>query len=556
MLLAVIPDETNSNMMPYSKHLHHQEPSTSTRNHAQTQQEPHIDILTTSDDLRHNWLQQGILQLLLSSNTGESVSTTTTSSSPSFLDQQTVSNVPLAPSALTFPLLLQNQARAANSTATLQISSRDDDNSSYHIEQLLSHSHSIPIQLHPSLLILQQPLTLQQQQQQSAQQQLQLQHQQSLHQQQQSVQQQQLLLRQQVHSLQQLLQSFEQQNSHLMQEQVSNPLHSLSHASITGAMPSLLSSSTSPSRHQLPHNISATMQNAWQRLLDQASNPVTISNIIQQQDQQRQPEHQHSHLLHHLQKQQHERQQLQEKEQQQQVQQQFQHQVQHQVQQQLQQQQPLLVPLSNLLQTANMLSMLTSQAGGNAVIHSDQQAQQRADNAFSSATTATTFECNTTMNTSIPGTGERTGRPSITLYLQCDDESLSEYQCLARKQIEIFESNNEDVESTTQGRNRPIVSGQVGIRCRHCKGLSSKDRARGAIYYPSTLNGIYQAAQNMAGRHLCEDCQQIPDSIRQDLVKLRDHKSSAGGGKKYWTTAARVLGVYEDETGCLRFDPG
>ncbi|KAL7562784.1 hypothetical protein ACA910_020896 [Epithemia clementina (nom. ined.)] len=145
-----------------------------------------------------------------------------------------------------------------------------------------------------------------------------------------------------------------------------------------------------------------------------------------------------------------------------------------------------------------------------------------------------------------------TGRPPIVLYMTCDDDALSEYQCLVRKNIELFEANFQDIESNAQGRNRPIVLGQVGIQCRHCTSLAPKHRARGAVYYPAKLEGLYQAAQNQANGHLAEYCNHIPPAIRQELLRLKDRKSSAGGGKKYWADGVRVLGVYEDANG-LRF---
>jgi hypothetical protein len=145
------------------------------------------------------------------------------------------------------------------------------------------------------------------------------------------------------------------------------------------------------------------------------------------------------------------------------------------------------------------------------------------------------------------------GRPPIQLYISCDDDSLSEYQCLVRKHIELFEAKVEDVESNAQGRNRPIVLGQVGIRCRHCTMLPPRHRSRGAIYYPAKLQGIYQAAQNLAVAHLGEHCQNVPDDVRATLGRLRERKSSAGGGKRYWANGVRVLGVYEDRDG-LRFE--
>ena len=149
--------------------------------------------------------------------------------------------------------------------------------------------------------------------------------------------------------------------------------------------------------------------------------------------------------------------------------------------------------------------------------------------------------------------GGLTGRSPIPLYISCDDDSLSEYQCLVRKQIELFEATEEDVESNAQGRNRPIVLGQVGIRCRHCTTLPPKQRSRGAIYYPSKLPGIYQAAQNLAVAHLGEHCQHVPDDLRATLSQLRERKSAAGCGKRYWANGVSVLGVFEDRDG-LRFE--
>jgi hypothetical protein len=48
------------------------------------------------------------------------------------------------------------------------------------------------------------------------------------------------------------------------------------------------------------------------------------------------------------------------------------------------------------------------------------------------------------------------GRPSIIIYMDCDDESLSDYQCILRKQIELFEATAEDVQWNAQGRNKAV----------------------------------------------------------------------------------------------------
>lgn len=139
------------------------------------------------------------------------------------------------------------------------------------------------------------------------------------------------------------------------------------------------------------------------------------------------------------------------------------------------------------------------------------------------------------------------GRQPIHLYMSCDDEDLSPYQCLVRKQIELFEAEEVDAETNARGRNRPIVVGQVGIRCKHCKELPPRKRARAAIYYPSKLDRLYQAGQTMASVHLGQHCNHIPPHIRAELARLRESKSAALGGKKYWSDGARALGVTEDD---------
>jgi hypothetical protein len=143
------------------------------------------------------------------------------------------------------------------------------------------------------------------------------------------------------------------------------------------------------------------------------------------------------------------------------------------------------------------------------------------------------------------------GRPPNILYLSCDPDNLNPYQVVVRRNIEIFEAQEIDVESGAQGRNRPVVLGQVGIRCRFCSHVPPKERTRGAMYYPSKLLGVYQAAQNLATTHLCESCTHVPSELRAELCRLRDQKSSAGG-KVHWAKTMEALSVHEDEHG-LRY---
>jgi hypothetical protein len=134
-----------------------------------------------------------------------------------------------------------------------------------------------------------------------------------------------------------------------------------------------------------------------------------------------------------------------------------------------------------------------------------------------------------------------------------DELCLSKFQCLARKQIEMFEATKEDVQGGARGRNNPIVLGQVGIRCRHCAILPQQARTRGAMYYPTKYDRVYQTAVNMAAIHLCKHCAHIPKEIRDEMISLKEQKSVAGwGGKDYWASGVRMLGIVETNEG-LRF---
>ncbi len=78
---------------------------------------------------------------------------------------------------------------------------------------------------------------------------------------------------------------------------------------------------------------------------------------------------------------------------------------------------------------------------------------------------------------------------SMVLYVDGDEHYLTEYQCLLRKQLEVFEAGPHDIRGSTQGRNVPILLGQVGLRCRHCANLPLAARTKGAVYYSQTVEG-------------------------------------------------------------------
>lgn len=56
----------------------------------------------------------------------------------------------------------------------------------------------------------------------------------------------------------------------------------------------------------------------------------------------------------------------------------------------------------------------------------------------------------------------------------------------------------------------------------------------------------------MSKNHLDNHCISIPAETRRELLKLKDSKRRAGGGKAYWADSAEALGIFEDQYG-LRF---
>ena len=124
---------------------------------------------------------------------------------------------------------------------------------------------------------------------------------------------------------------------------------------------------------------------------------------------------------------------------------------------------------------------------------------------------------------------------------------------MARQQIELFEATEDDVAAGARGRNVPIKLGQVGIRCRHCASVSPLSKKRAAVYFPTKLDRVYQTAVNMATLHLCHHCTHIPSTIRVELQRLKDQKSTSGGGKRYVAVEVRRHGVIETLEDGLRF---
>ena len=148
----------------------------------------------------------------------------------------------------------------------------------------------------------------------------------------------------------------------------------------------------------------------------------------------------------------------------------------------------------------------------------------------------------------------RTYRPPICLSIPTDAGTLSPYQCFLRQQIECFEATSDDVNAKAQGRNTPIVIGQIGIRCVHCAKMPFHERISGSSFYSQSLAGIYQIAQNMYKTHFLARCSEIPEPVRATLARLQQDLKRGSGGKSYWKSAGEQLGIFEED-GVLKFSP-
>jgi hypothetical protein len=134
-----------------------------------------------------------------------------------------------------------------------------------------------------------------------------------------------------------------------------------------------------------------------------------------------------------------------------------------------------------------------------------------------------------------------------------DEIVLTTFQVYLRRHIEVFAATQEDVSSRVRGRHKRVLLHQVGIRCRHCAPVPANQRSKGAVYFPASTMGIYQASQNMCTTHLqCGLCPKMPESDKTlfaQLIGTKTAGSSSAGGRAYWGRCAQQMGLVDTEQG-------
>ncbi|KAL7573352.1 hypothetical protein ACA910_011714 [Epithemia clementina (nom. ined.)] len=173
----------------------------------------------------------------------------------------------------------------------------------------------------------------------------------------------------------------------------------------------------------------------------------------------------------------------------------------------------------------------------------------------SSTTTTTTSQFRKVGNAIVE---ERTGDVisyacSVPLGMDDDKFWLSDLQVYLRTHfVEVFGATEEDIAAPMHGRNKPILLGQVGIRCMYCKYESPELRSQQAVSFPLQLSGIYNSVQQMLRLHVgC--CSSMPEKVQNHIDYLRKFSNARGGRKQYWIDSAIRLGLKDSAGEGIRF---
>lgn len=144
-------------------------------------------------------------------------------------------------------------------------------------------------------------------------------------------------------------------------------------------------------------------------------------------------------------------------------------------------------------------------------------------------------------------------KTSFPLALSGDSENLSELHCFIRRNIEVFVATKHDVEQPQPGRHTPIMSGQVGLRCIHCKSLPVKHRKKRAVCYPPNISGIYHCVKNMKFDHfsVCNRISKDFDALMSNMTRRNKLgvKYGSTSQRQYYMASAKKLGLIDTEKG-------
>uniref|UniRef100_A0A7S1UQ83 Uncharacterized protein n=1 Tax=Grammatophora oceanica TaxID=210454 RepID=A0A7S1UQ83_9STRA len=143
--------------------------------------------------------------------------------------------------------------------------------------------------------------------------------------------------------------------------------------------------------------------------------------------------------------------------------------------------------------------------------------------------------------------------PLLLLAQPEDRISLSETLCVIRENIEVFSATKADVDAPAPGRKHPVVVGQVGLRCIHCRHTTkSSERVKRAVCYPSSIKRIYRTVIDMKLDHF-QHCRFVPAQLKDRLEELKTTNTrSTGTTMQYFIKAATKMGMVDDPVSGVR----
>lgn len=146
----------------------------------------------------------------------------------------------------------------------------------------------------------------------------------------------------------------------------------------------------------------------------------------------------------------------------------------------------------------------------------------------------------------------QTGPPSpssrVLLSTPDDRQWLSDNDCFVRKQIEVFCATREDVEVATAEKKYIVQEGQVGIRCIHCALSKRGSHEGGGVYYPFSINAVYDAVREFQRLHL-DTCTNLPQDVRSRLAEMKGASSLSSVLRNYFQMSAKCIGLIDTKDG-------
>ena len=112
-----------------------------------------------------------------------------------------------------------------------------------------------------------------------------------------------------------------------------------------------------------------------------------------------------------------------------------------------------------------------------------------------------------------------------------DPQYLAPIHCFVRKHVEVFAATEQDLAAPAPGRKKPVLLGQVGLRCVHCAALPFKQRVKRAICFPPNVGGVYHAISNMKFDHF-KLCKGMPQKAREEFEQASSGLSYSKEGKQ------------------------